>query len=629
MQNNVPIILKKYKIFFWRIFFALSLLTLSRIYFYIWNTNIYQTTSSKEILLAFIYGIRFDFYSFVVIGSIFILLEILPFNQDKNKFTRNLSLFFYVFSIFISLLFNAIDTDYIKFSGKRSTFDFFSIVTTGDEVINMIPQFIFSYWYHTLFVLLLTFLSIKFYKKSCHSFSLPISLKNVIISILIAIVIFFLVRGFDKRPLSIIDATTGNATTVTLVLNTTFTMLQTITQENMKPLNLLPLNKAKKMYHFLKQYKSNETNQRKNVVIIILESFGKEYIGFYNKSKKTHTPFLDSLLSESLTFKYSFANAKKSMEAIPAILASIPNLTNNPFILSPFATNKINSIFSVLKKHGYHTAFFHGGQNGTMNFNKFCTHAQVDEYYGMNEYPEDKKKVDYDGTWGIYDEPFLQFFANKLSEFKQPFVAALFTLSSHHPFSIPKKYKDRFIDKENELPVMKTIEYTDMALRNFFDKAKKTNWFENTLFVFVADHTSWSKNKKYQTVLGKFSILLAYYSSSDTTLKGISQTITQQIDIFPSIINYLGYEDIIYSVGNSTFSSSDKHIAFGYLSSTYYFVNKDYVCLFNGEKKIGVYNYKTDWFLRHNLKNSSCNCDTLKAILTIFSNDLYYNKMTP
>ncbi len=628
MKTNDCEILKKYKVFARRLLLALFLLSLSRLYFYFWNTSLFSDASAGEILYAFIHGIRFDFYSFAVLGTPYILLELLPFNHDQNKLTGIIAAFFYTLSIFTTLLFNAIDTDYIKFSGKRSTFDFFDIATTGNETVNMIPQLIASYWYHVLFILILTYLAAKGYKKWYQPHRTHINLKSIGLSLAGMALVFFLIRGVEKRPVSIIDAAEGNPNTESLVLNTTFTMLQTVTQGNLKPLNYFSPDHARKIYPFVRQYPTNRRHQGQNVVIIILESFGKEYVGFYNKGQKSHTPFLDSLLSESLTFEYSFANAKKSMEAIPAVLASIPVMTDNPFILSPFASNKINSIASVLKKHGYHTAFFHGGENGTMNFDKFCTLAGFDEYYGMNEYPADKRKQDYDGAWGIYDEPFLQFFAQKLSEFQQPFAVALFTLSSHHPFSIPEKYKNRFIDKPGDLPVMKTVEYTDMALRKFFAKASQTKWFDNTLFVLVADHTSWSRNKQYQTRLGKFSILLAYYSHKDSTLKGTSQTITQQIDIFPSIIHYLGYGDKIYSPGNSIFSTTDKHIAFGYLSGIYHYVNDRHVCLFDGEKITGIYNYKTDWYLKNNL-NVQDNCDTLKAIITTFTNDMYYNRMLP
>ncbi len=629
MEINENNILSKYTLFVKRILFALLILETSRLYFYIWNTVSFGDASSKEIIYAFIHGIRFDFFSFATLSLPFILISLFPYNLEKNKFWYFISKFFYVFSIFSILLFNAIDTDYFKFSGKRSTIDLFTIFTTGDEMTNMIPQLIAQYWYHILFVLILTFAAIKLYGSKDKSEVKP-NLSGIISFLVSLTLVFFLMRGFAMRPVSIIDAAENNPHTEELVLNSVFTILQTATQDNIKPVKYFDNQKAKKLYGLIRHYPNNPAHHGKNVVVIIFESFGKEYVGFYNPGTKTHTPFLDSLLRHSLTFEYSFANAKKSIEGIPAVLASIPVLSANPFILSPFASDHINSLATVLKKHGYITSFFHGGENGTMNFNKFCELAGFDRYYGMNEYPADKRKKDYDGAWGIYDEPFLQFFAKKLSKMKQPFFSALFTLSSHHPFSIPKKYKNRFVDKPGELPVMKTVEYTDMALKKFFDTAKKQSWYKKTLFVFVADHTSWSQKAKYQTRFGKFSILLSYFSPSDTSIKGESKTITQQIDIFPSIINYLGYSDTIYSPGNSVFSKTDKHISFGFLSGIYHYINSNYICLFDGQKPTAVYNYHTDTLLKYNLLNKvKPNCDTLKAIIQNYTHDVYFNKMIP
>ena len=629
MKINETGILVKYSLFIKRTLFALLILELSRLYFYLWNTVSFGDAPLQEIVYAFIHGIRFDFFSFVSLSLPFVIISLLPVNLEKNKLWFIISKFFYSFSIFTILFFNAIDTDYFKFSGKRSTIDVFTIFTTGDEMTGMVPQLIAQYWYHILFVLIMTYVSIRLFGKKDKSKVKP-NIQGIISFLVSLTIVFFLMRGFAMRPVSIIDAAENNPHTQELVLNTVFTILQTSTQDNIKPVKYFDDKKARELYGFIRHYPTDTTNQGKNVVIIIFESFGKEYIGFYNPGTKTHTPFLDSLLSQSLTFEYSYANAKKSIEGIPAVLASIPVLSDNPFILSPFASNKINSIATVLKKHGYITSFFHGGENGTMNFDKFSRLAGFDRYYGMNEYPPDKRKKDYDGVWGIYDEPFLQFFAQKLSSMKQPFFSALFTLSSHHPFSIPEQYKNRFVDKPGELPVMKTVEYTDMALKKFFDTAKRQKWFKNTLFVFVADHTSWSKKGKYQTRLGKFSILLSYYSPTDSTLKGKSNTITQQIDIFPSVIDYLGYPDTIYSPGNSVFSKTDKHISFGYIGSIYHYVNAKYACLFDGQKTTAVYNYHTDTLLKHNLLNKiKPSCDILKAIIQNYTHDVYFNKMIP
>ena len=95
----------------------------------------------------------------------------------------------------------------------------------------------------------------------------------------------------------------------------------------------------------------------------------------------------------------------------------------------------------LLQKEGYHTSFFHGAKNGSMYFDQFMRTAGVKEFFGLNEYPN---QDDYDGTWGIWDEPMLQWMSSKLNGFKQPFFSSIFSLTSHHPFVVPVKYRDQF-----------------------------------------------------------------------------------------------------------------------------------------------------------------------------------------
>ena len=139
-----------------------------------------------------------------------------------------------------------------------------------------------------------------------------------------------------------------------------------------------------------------------------------------------------------------------------------------------------------LKAHGYQTSIFHGGNNGTMNFDVFSQHVGFEHYYGRTEYDND---ADYDNKWGIFDGPFLQYFANNLDTVSQPFAAIAYTLSSHHPFTLPAGFALPS-DIYNWSSFEKTVYYTDCALRDFFKTAAKKAWFGHTLFVITADHAN-------------------------------------------------------------------------------------------------------------------------------------------
>ena len=345
-----------------------------------------------------------------------------------------------------------------------------------------------------------------------------------------------------------------------------------------------------------------------------------------NGKKNGYTPFIDSLIGQSLTFVNAFSNGKTSIQGIPSIVASTPSWMNEPYISSPYGSNQIKSIAGLLKKQGYYTAFFHGGTNGTMGFDGFSRLAEFDQYFGRTEYNNEK---DYDGSWGIWDEEFLQYTANTINHQQQPFFATLFTLTSHHPYPIPEKYKGKF--KEGKLPIEKTIAYSDYSLRMFFETAKKMAWFKNTLFILTADHTGITVDRFYQNKVGNNTIPILYYLP-ESDLKGIDYTTTQQIDIQPSILDYLNYPFNYFSFGKSVFDSTSTHQALMYNSGVYQLVEGNYALEFNGEKATELYNFDTDSLLKQNLilknpEQAKKMEGKAKAIIQMYQQSMIKNKM--
>ncbi len=204
----------------------------------------------------------------------------------------------------------------------------------------------------------------------------------------------------------------------------------------------------------------------------------------------------------------------------------------------------------------------------------------------MSEY---KGPEAYDGRWGIFDLEFLDFYASQLNTFKQPFFSGIFTLSSHHPYKVPDKYQSKFPKTENDL--YRTIRYADFALGKFFQKASKMEWFRNTLFVLVADHTARDESNAADISLEMFRIPIVFYHPGDTTFKGRSQRITQQADIMPSILDYLGYNKPFVSFGKSILSAGPSFAVY-YLSGLYKFVKGDYLLTFDGEHSISLQSIK-------------------------------------
>ncbi|MBK6988266.1 MAG: sulfatase-like hydrolase/transferase [Bacteroidetes bacterium] len=140
-----------------------------------------------------------------------------------------------------------------------------------------------------------------------------------------------------------------------------------------------------------------------------------------------------------------------------------------------------------------------------MGFDNFAKQRATIDILGAQEYNDDS---DFDGSWGIYDEPFLKRTTEELTKIDNPFFATIFTLSSHHPYEIPKKYESTF--EKGTLPIHKSIRYADHSLKIFFEQASTLPWFKNTLFVITADHTATSDSPYYQNRQGMYSIPLLF-----------------------------------------------------------------------------------------------------------------------
>ena len=249
---------------------------------------------------------------------------------------------------------------------------------------------------------------------------------------------------FKNRPITISNAGkyTNNPNEISLIINTPFSLIRTYTVQDLKRKDYFKDSDLKNYINIVKQYK-REKIDKKNVVVIILESMSTEYYGFYNKYQKDYsgyTPFLDSLIDHSYTSYNSFGNGTKSIDAIPAILASIP-ATKFHFSLSKYCTNKIDGIGSILNNEGYQTSFFHGAPNGSMGFESMNKLLGIKNYYGMDNY---KNNSDFDGVWGIWDDKFFNYFADELNNMKEPFFSSIFSTSSHHPYKIPKEFNNKF-----------------------------------------------------------------------------------------------------------------------------------------------------------------------------------------
>lgn len=610
---------------------------LCRVIFRIYNAAYFAGMPFSTFCYSLFAGLRFDISAIIITNIVFIFLSLLPWGSEQSFYRKSVLRMIYMLVNSIAFFFQIGDTVFFPFVYKRSTGDIFKFLGLGggDDTTDVMPTVIKDYWYMlVIWILLIVFTYYMYNRVGKKSIKNTVTeQKHPVTSFTVASYIIFIGLiiigwrgGWQLKPMSTLDTIDyASPHNIPLVMNSPYSIITTFFRPVLND-NTLIAN-SKKYYSDTHQ-PSKGNFRRLNVVTIIMESMSKEYIGALNNRHHTYTPFLDSLISQSLVFDNAFSNGKKSVEGIPAVVASLPSWMNTAFITSPYARDSFTCLAALLDKEGYTTAFFHGGHNGSMGFDKFCSKGGFRYYYGMKEY---NNNADYDGNWGIWDEPFFQYFAGNLDTLRQPFYAVIFSISSHHPFSIPPKYKNRFVQKEGEMPMLKCIEYSDFSLKEFFRTASQMPWFDSTLFVITADHAGPSVDKYYSNRLGMYEIPIIYYMPH-SNLKGRSHITTQQIDIMPSILDYLHYPEPYFSFGTSVFDTAASHYAINYLNDVYQ-IEKNPWCLqmVNNEVK-GLYNYQKDSMLRDNLADKSLKVedtlsDLLKAVEESYNKAVIHNKM--
>ena len=604
-----------------RISVLLFIYFISRVCFLINNSSLFFESenfySAKSIFLLLIESIRFDLSIILYINSLVFILIVMPNNFYSKLWYRKIIDFVFILCNIPFIVINNIDIEFFQFNQKRITNDFIDLMFLGNDFLQTLPSYTIEHWP----ILIVTSFQIYFLFKikdvipSRIKFNFNSISKSSLVFILASFIFIMGARGGTQlKPLKIINAgEISNPNFSSLILNTPFCFLHSFSDSKLENYNYFNSDDLNDIYN-PKTLSSHKIMDKKNIIFIIMESLSKEFVGYHNNISLT--PFLDSLSKHSLIFDNTFSNGLRSIEALPAITASIPTLSNNPFITSSYSQNNFNSMASLLNKKGYSTSFFHGGTKGTMGFYGYCKKAGFKSYYGMEEYDNNE---DYDGTWGIYDEPFFNFFAKKLSVESQPFFSTFFSLSAHPPYNLPNKYLNTF--KEGKLEIHKLIQYSDRSLKTFFNSIKNEEWFSNTVFVITADHTSpKSSDSNFKNKIGRYSIPMIFYAPS-LSFNGVNSTITQQIDIMPTVLDLLNFEDDYFAFGESVFDKQGWAIHY----------NNKRFCLITDNGILNnldtTYKNFSDWDLKKSLIVNTDTKRKLKAIKQVYSNSMNNNNL--
>lgn len=591
--------IEEYKALLYRIFLVYFFYFIARLLFLIYNFSLLKVSSISEFFNLVYQGLAFDTTAILYINALFILFSTLPFWKNTKPGYQKFIFYLYFTTNLIAYATNFIDFIYYKFIYARTTIAVLDSLKDENNLGSMFFRFLVSYWHVFALFLVTSYLWIYLYKKVRiehkeiqYSKIKYFSFSKIGVVLILVLMVGGIRGDFKKstRPLNMIDANrnVSKVEHADVILNTPFSIIRTLGKTSFKETNFNISDKiVNETIKPIKLYSSNETS-KPNIVLFITESYGREYWGAFNKDKQipnyvSYTPFLDKLAQNSLIFTDVYANGSKSIHGMSSVLAGIPSF-KDAYTSSPYAKQKVESLVSILKSQGYDTSFFHGAPNGSMGFQGFGNILGFDHYYGKTEYNNDN---DFDGVWGIWDEPFFQFMKQTLDKKKGPFFSTIFTVSSHEPYIVPKKYENKF--PKGDLPIHQCVGYTDLAFEKFFEAAKKEPWFENTIFIITADHCNQTFYPEYKKVVNRSAIpLLIYYPKKN--LVGKRTDIVQHIDIYPTILDMIGYNKPFRSWGRSLMSNSNETpYAINYFSNQYQFQSGNYICTFDGKKATGFY----------------------------------------
>ena len=614
-----------YLLVIWRIILAYLIYMLCRLVFILFNYALLEPVSVSQFFRILGGGLMFDTSAIMYTNILYLFLSFLPLPAIKSDRVQKFLKGLYVTINFTAAAINLADTVYFRFTLRRTSTTFFML-----------------YWYIFLIGIILLF--VLFYLSGNtrnidkNSFAARNFYVTQVLALLVTAPLFIIgVRGGTSgamRPITIGNAGdyTDRAIHTAAVLNTPFSLIRTIGKAEYVYKDYYPSyadmegvftpirnRGGEKPLNINNVIRYDSTAAGKNIVILMLESFGAENMSFMNENlDKCYTPFLDSLRKEGLFCTDAFANGRKSVDAIPSIYASIPSLISS-YAVTPYSTDYTFGLPKILDSLGYYTAFFHGAPNTSMGIRAIARLCGIEHYYGKDEFNDNSK---FDGSWGIWDEYFLPYVADMLDTLPQPFMAGIFTLSSHHPFKIPAEWEERL--PEGQVPLQKTIAYADAAVKAFFEKIRDTEWFGNTIFVITPDHsTLWGIYPEFTTTIGNTRIPIIYYAPGFIE-PGEYNSVTQQLDIMPTLLGMIGYDKPYFAFGRDLNSDTlHKPFAVNYTQGQYQLVYNDTLLFRNDSDLTAVYDLQSDPLLKNNLLTGAA-ADSLRDGSSLKAQDEFF-----
>ena len=590
----------------WRLALLYAVLALCRAAFWLYNYAAIGALSGGELPALAAGALKFDTVSVLYANAVLIVLSLVPLHlRERRWWQRMLYLYYVVVNALLVVAVNLADAVYFRYTQKRFTAEeiFFA---ENDNSLQLVGKFIGENTPLLLVgIVLIALLALAGGRKARPE---PLCRRPLCYygggAALLGVAALLAVAGMRggvtrmTRPITLSNAAlyTSDNARANLILSNPFCILRTVgSGGKIKYERYFDPAELDSIYTPVHRPDSTGTAPLagRNIVIFVMESMSAEHSAYLypelyaGQQIKGYTPFLDSLMQAGYCFSRMYANGTRSIQALPAVLGSIPSF-KTPFVLMPQALAPTRQLPAILRDKGYATAFFCGSAAGSMGFGAYARSAGIDRLYSREEYEAKHGDGDFDGYWGIWDEPFLQYAGEELGALPEPFFAALFTLSSHHPFVVPDAYRD--VLPEGLTRNHKCVAYTDNAFRRFFARYRDEAWFRRTVFVFVADHVSSEKFADATRVFPGDHHIIGLLYAPDGALRGRSDAAVSQIDLMPTLLGLTGNREPYFAFGRDLFGEEAPEGGFALsYDSGFEAVGGDRLLFFDERRTTGVY----------------------------------------
>jgi len=608
----------------WALLLSLSFMMSVRLFFLFRYPEEFKTLTSSELFQTLFMGFRIDIISLFTFAGIFILLLTLPLKfLTKAKIRQGLS-YLWASVLLVITTVSMSDVLYFEFSRRHLSSEVFNLGNDTDLVIGMAFGSLLPYTLGAMiFSVFVIYLFTRIFAHPLEPSKTPF--KAWLTSLIILVLIVAGIRGTvtGSKSIGIADAFSVNKVcSGNLALNGFFCVYRAgkkkkshilmdtteaikITQKLLSTPNAPFVDKNVPL---IRAY----TNQEKkdfNIVIVLLEGMGAEHLdGFTHYPELNVTPYLKELSQKSLKFNNFYSNGYRSIFGITSIYTGVSLPSGFDYLGKGLELSKLSYLGNMAQNNGYDTLAMQGAHRRSYRVDAVSHLAGFKQFYGSEDIPniediEGDRKV----KTGTYDHNLLQFYHQKLSSLKEPFLGFAFTSTTHSDFHLPSSKYERYpMDLKNYNGYLNSLIYTDSAIKRFMQKCEKEPWFDNTIFIFTSDHGSGdaanpiSKEHRGEfkslASVEHFRIPLIIYAPKVFQAKEIN-TLGSHVDIFPTIAHYLGWKGNFTVLGNSLFDEGVK----------------ERFVLFNGGQINGL--IRPDAYLMYNFKDivetNSTNKDTL------------------